>query len=243
VAVRSAGDFELAGTMTRQSLCMSYPARRPLRELALFATLLLCLFVLSGRQTASASPHNSASARTRPSSRFVFADFDGDNLPDLATVEIGQIGASHASYWIGFQMSAGGRQRIGLTAPVGGLEIASRDVNGDNRLDLIVTTTWLKNPVAVLLNDGHGNFTITDPAAWSASALSPKQIWVPPSLGVKDSPLAILSRPSQECAVGHCGAQHSIPPELATVVTPRQRVFTLAVSVLGRAPPPLLLHV
>ncbi len=40
-------------------------------------------------------------------------------------------------------MSAGTRQFIGLTAPVGGIQIASRDVNGDSSPDLVVTTPWL----------------------------------------------------------------------------------------------------
>jgi hypothetical protein len=176
-------------------------------------------------------------------SHFAIADLDGDNRPDLATVEMAQVGVSQARYWIGFQMSAGAKQRIGLTGPLGGLEIASRDVNGDHSLDLIVTTTWFKNPVAVLLNDGHGNFTLADAAGFSAAALSSERIWARPNVDAKDAALAVLARSSSDCALREGIAPCSVHPEIAGVATSDHHIFTLAVSALGRAPPTLAVHV
>jgi hypothetical protein len=39
-------------------------------------------------------------------------------------------------------------------------------VNGDRYLDLVIRTSLESNLVAVLLNDGHGSFTIADPGAY-----------------------------------------------------------------------------
>ena len=70
---------------------------------------------------------------------------------------------------------------------MGGLEIAARDVNGDHAIDLVLTAAWFRQPVAILLNDGHGNFSAVEPmefpgafdessANWGAAA-----IFVPPA--------------------------------------------------------------
>src|SRR6202042_3874358 len=124
---------------------MTLPSRLHLRRPAWFALLFLCAvscFGSHGKAAAVPSPGSSALSRSKSPSPFAIADFDGDNRPDLATVEIGQIGPSRARFWIGFQLSTGPQQMIGVNAPVGGLNITSGDVNGDNSLDLIVTTAW-----------------------------------------------------------------------------------------------------
>jgi hypothetical protein len=123
---------------------------------------------------------------------FAVADFDGDNRPDLATVQPGVSSATR--YWIHFQLSGGSRQAIGLTAPEGGLRIASSDVNGDNFPDLVVTTALLREPVAVLLNDGHGNFALREPAGFPASIWGTETIWISDGAEIKDALAAILLR-------------------------------------------------
>jgi len=97
-----------------------------------------------------------------PSSQFAFGDFDGDRRSDLATVEIVRVGSLRSRYWISFQLSRGRLQTIGVTAPSGGLALIARDVNGDSALDLVLVTAWRHKPVAVLLNDGTGNFAVAD---------------------------------------------------------------------------------
>jgi len=92
-------------------------------------------------------------------SRFAIADFDGDRKPDLATVQIERDAVMGTRYSIRLQLSAGGESAIGITGPLGGLQLVPRDVNGDDAMDLIVTTASDSRFVVVLLNDGHGKFT------------------------------------------------------------------------------------
>ena len=176
-------------------------------------------------------------------SQFAIADFDGENLPDLATVEIGQIGASYARYWIAFRMSAGTQQMIGVTGPVGGLEIAIRDVNGDSNLDLVVTTKLLNRPVVILVNDGHGNFTLTDPAAYSAIVSHVGDTWKPPSTELKDSVAAVLGRACGDCTLDSRRSGAAVAPESPAAEVSCQHAFPLGISVLGRAPPAVVHYV
>src|SRR5215471_17269277 len=62
-------------------------------------------------------------------SQFAIADFDGDQQPDLATVEMVRFNSLHSNYWLSFRRSRGGLQTIGVTGPPGGLALLGRDVN------------------------------------------------------------------------------------------------------------------
>jgi hypothetical protein len=210
------------------------------------ALLFLCLVIgVGSRGTVAPVPPRSASALSgQVTSRFAIADFDGDSRPDLATVQVGQISASAARYWIRFQMSTGSRQAIGVTAPIGGLEIALRDVNGDNCLDLIVTTARLNQPVAVLLNDGHGNFTLNDPAAFPGIVWGSATYWTPAGVQWKDVAVVLPSRNLP----GDCDESKGVSsprylPGARVSAASHLPAFPLAVSVLGRAPPAFVLHV
>jgi len=97
-----------------------------------------------------------------PGLPFAIADFDGDLNPDLARVEVGSSDSTRSVYSIQFQLTTVGRQSIRLVAPVGGLQLLARDVNGDHAIDLVVMTAGLGQPVAVFLNDGHGGFSQGD---------------------------------------------------------------------------------
>jgi hypothetical protein len=202
--------------------------------------LVLAAFALANRATAATFPPYSSPT---PGVPFAIADFDGDNRPDLATVEIGQVTASNARYWIGFKMTAAAPQLIPVTAPLGGLEITSRDVNGDNTLDLVVTTSYLRNPVAILVNDGHGHFTLTDPAAFSSVLATPEIIWTSPNLLSSEATLALPARISQDCALTHRASPASLPSAARTPSLSPRRSGILAVSSLGRAPPLSVHHV
>jgi hypothetical protein len=96
-------------------------------------------------------------------SRFVFADLDGDRIPDLALVETQRQRWTNTDYAIRVRLSAGAESAIGLIGPSGGLRVAVRDVNGDSNLDLIVTAELDAGFIKVLLNDGHGNFSVVAP--------------------------------------------------------------------------------
>jgi hypothetical protein len=177
-------------------------------------------------------------------SPFAIADFDGDRLPDLASVQVATSRNSETQYWIRFQLSTGARQSIGITAPVGGLQLASRDVNGDNFLDVVVITLFLHRPVAVLVNDGHGTFALRDPAAFSGAIWTAETLWTPAALQIHDVAFNLPTRPLS-----------GDPGEKATVFSPRELhrnpgstgfrgpASSPVVSVLGRAPPTLVHHV
>lgn len=140
---------------------------------------LYCLLSVAGRGEAadSAVPHTHAFS-PRPNANFAIADFDGDLKPDLATVEVQRADSSaNTRYSIRFELTTGSTQVFGLTAPAGGLQIVARDVNGDDALDLLISTAWQHKQVAVLLNDGHGNFTLADPGTYPVSVWGFESQW------------------------------------------------------------------
>jgi hypothetical protein len=215
------------------------PGRSLCKNLGI-AFLFACLLIgLAARGEATPAPQVSEFAPSgHVSSHFAIADFDGDSKPDLATVQIGQITASHARYWIEFKMSAGSRQFVGVTGPVGGLEIALRDVNGDSNLDLIVTTAWLNRPIAVLLNDGHGNFTVHDPESFPATVWRYTASWSCASVQIKD--VAALMRSSGDCRPSQGVSSTGDLPKDVVFELPEGPAFSQAISVLGRAPPAIV---
>jgi hypothetical protein len=96
-----------------------------------------------------------------------FADFDGDMRPDSARVQHGRAASGGESYAIDFRFSSTeAPTSMNVVAPRGGLRIEARDVNGDNAVDLVLTTAWFREPVAILLNDGHGKFSTESPTAY-----------------------------------------------------------------------------
>jgi hypothetical protein len=176
-------------------------------------------------------------------SQFAIADFDGDRRPDLATVQVGKAGSSDTHYWIAFQLSGGSRQTLGITAPNGGLQITSRDVNGDDFLDVIVTTAWTNQPVAVLLNDGRGNFRVSSPSAFPGAFTTCEKSCASTTDEMKYATAVLLSR----CPTGTCseGSRISSPRNGTGLLAPCASFnlpLSAVVSFLGRAPPTFLFH-
>jgi hypothetical protein len=142
--------------------------RRKIADVARVSLGLLCLCVLAmllGRNAAEAA-HGTSGGAGGFAPGFAIADFDGDHKPDLATVQIERDAAGGARYSIRLQLSAGEESAIGITGPQGGLELVARDVNGDDVIDLVVTTAMGSHFVAVLINDGHGKFTLAKAGAF-----------------------------------------------------------------------------
>jgi hypothetical protein len=172
-----------------------------------------------------------------PGLQFAVADFDGDHRPDLVGVQGGQSGVARTNYWIQLQLSAAGRQTILLVAPAGGLQIAARDVNGDQIPDLILTTTWLREPVAIFINDGHGTFTRVKPSAFPEAFRAPLSNWDSTSDRIPDS----LGVPSSSRG-GFYEATTRLPYSVlqAGAIAPSSRGFLpspFLISSPGRAPP------
>jgi hypothetical protein len=202
--------------------------------------LYCALMALTARAATAETQENTAPAATQWNSHFAIGDFDGDSQPDLATVQSG-LGRSDTRYWIRLEFSTGSRDAIGVTAPSGGLHIASRDVNGDHFLDLVVTTAWQHRPVAVLLNDGHGKFTLRDPALFPRASLDREISWSPDGHDVKDSATAILTRSFSVSCDAQCrGACEHIYRQLAAADDSLDSPCSVIGSVFGRAPPTIL---
>jgi len=181
---------------------------------------------------------------TQATSQTAIADFDGDDRPDLATIQVGRDSSPNTQYWIAFQLSRGSRQILGITAPTGGLQVTSLDVNGDSFLDVVVTTAWTNRPVAVLLNDGQGNFRASNPSSFPGAFTTSEKSWDCIPDEVKEATAALLSRypagsypdssrfPSPRNVVG-----------LLVLRTSRNSLSSAVVSFLGRAPPSFVLYI
>jgi hypothetical protein len=209
-----------------------------------FAFLCLVLGFASCGNAAPDVPQGEPASSPRVTSQFAIADFDGDRRPDLATVQVGQGSSSDTHYWIAFQLSGGSRQTLGITAPTGGLQITSRDVNGDSFLDVVVTTAWTNLPVAVLLNDGQGNFKATSPSAFPGAFTTSEKSWASSVHEIKDATAVLLSRyPTGNCSDG---SRFSSPRNVAGLLilwASRNLPPSPVVSFLGRAPPSFVHHI
>jgi len=137
---------------------------------------LICLLLLGWYAGAPATdqlpqtpPARSLGPIFGPRLPFAAADLDGDNRPDLANVETGARVADGVRYQIQLQLSSTGTHAIEISGPLGGLAIEARDVNGDNAVDLVISSAYFGRPVAVLLNDGHGSFSQAEPSDFPAA--------------------------------------------------------------------------
>src|SRR5262249_11776708 len=111
------------------------------------------------------------------------ADFDGDNQPDLAITQ-----TQGRGYLLQFELSRnreGGAPRT-LFPPLPsafGLHLTPRDVDGDHDLDIVITSGFARQPVAVWINDGQGRFQEGDLTAYPSAtgrgdlSLSSQSLW------------------------------------------------------------------
>ncbi len=209
------------------------------------AFALLCFVGSAGStRAASTGPQSWPYSSPQVSSQFAIADFDGDNRPDLATVQAGQSGPLDTQYWVAIQLSRGPRQTLGITAPTGGLQITSRDVNGDDFLDIIVTTAWTRRPVAVLLNDGQGDFGALGSSAFPAAFTTSEKSCASTTDEMRDATAVLLSRyPMGICSEGRGFSPPRNVTGLLVLWASHISPFSPVVSFLGRAPPSFVLHI
>jgi hypothetical protein len=177
-----------------------------------------------------------------PGLPFAIADFDGDLHPDIASVQIGNSDSTHTVYWIQLQLTSVGRQSIRVVAPVGGLRLLARDVNGDRAIDLVVTTAGFGKPIAVFLNDGHGSFSQVDQAAIPGAFSNSETNAASPTNSLADTP----GVPPQSRA--------GITIDTRALSRPRSNIRLIALAAsrfppdpslschLGRAPPSKVPH-
>jgi hypothetical protein len=205
-----------------------------------FALLSFLALMTCASRGAEHQPNRFSSGGSGP--RFAIADLDGDRRPDLAYVETGRSDVSLTDYWIRLQVTAGQGQRILVVAPTGGLQIVARDVNGDHALDLVLTSAWLKQPVAILLNDGHGVFSQVDPSAFPAAFSEPGTSWG----STDEQEPGIVGFPQQSRVWGLWVGVRLPRPRSLDDGTPQSSCRFVLSSFLtphsGRAPPSELAH-
>jgi VCBS repeat protein len=122
------------------------------QPLRLFGTILLLLHAIGP----TASPATAASnGRLTPSgvvSGWGYADFDGDNRPDL--VELRRT-------YLNLRLSTGNELHLAsvLDASVPGAEIVVVDLDGDHDLDIVIRNRFLQEHADIWLNNGKGFFS------------------------------------------------------------------------------------
>ncbi len=129
----------------------------------LWAALLLISVASASGPGVSALP-NTESSRGLLTSPWTIADLDGDHHPDSAqSSEVGT-GVQGYHYRVDFQLSGGAPNKPFTVSTRSrlGLNIVPRDIDGDNDLDLVITTGALHQLVGIWLNDGNGEFTPAD---------------------------------------------------------------------------------
>src|SRR5271154_33494 len=205
-----------------------------------FALLLVCVPLFAWHPAEAAGRRSVASQSTLAAggANFAIADFDGDSLPDFATVQPGPVLTARTSYWIHFNFSLGNQRSFEVSAPPGGLQLASRDVNGDSFLDLIISTRISNEPVAVLLNDGRGNFHLVHREAFSVGIWEAPSVWRSSATCQNDHEPAMASA-GLSAAICSLGARTELQPAAARISPASQQPdsFVVLHDDRGRAPP------
>jgi len=171
-------------------------------------------------------------------SRFVFADLDGDRIPDFALVETQRQTFANSDYAIRVRLSAGAESAIGVRGPMGGLRVAARDVNGDKNLDLIITADLDAGFIKVLLNDGHGNFSVVAPSEFLEKENQTNVAFrVPASIRSDAGVLAPARGPSGESDIQASAYNRGLSSEASSQPAVLLVLQPAVLSRLGRSPP------
>lgn len=172
------------------------------------------------------------------SAHFAIADFDGDRQPDLATIRLTQNSSRSAEYFLELQLSSGARPAIGISGPAGGLEITSQDVNGDKIADLVVTSKLDAHFVAILLNDGKGNFRQVEPSDYPEVGRRPgSQLFSPADSSSFQVTLGQnRGTDGDESAHADCSCAFENPSQVLAAPSTSARSFLVSTRP-GRAPP------
>jgi hypothetical protein len=207
-----------------------------------FLFLWLLLGVACSRAVAGADVQNAPGPSVGLGHQFVIADFDGDLRPDFASIQAAPNRSNTTNYWIRLQLSTVGQQSIRLVAPAGGLRIEARDVNGDNAVDLVLITAWFGQPVAILLNDGHGSFSRVESAAFPGACSESKTNWALASCQARDAVGVLPQWRACHCSDASVLLHRKLPA--GPILFPKEGfpANPFRISHTGRAPPSEVPH-
>jgi len=210
-------------------------------RLARSLILLLFLGVLGGSAKAGEDIESLPATSVGPGLSFAIADLDGDLRPDFASIQTGSNNSEGTDYWLQLHLAAG-RQSIRLVAPPGGLVIEARTLKGRNAADLVVTTAWFRQPVAVFRNDGHGSFSRAKLTTFFGTSCEAGENW---GVGADQRGVAVGVLPQTRTAA--CLRARSLPnfrqhAYSIPVSTAGFRLNSFHISHAGRAPPPQVHH-
>ena len=207
-----------------------------------FLLLILILGAVGGSARAELDVRNLPAKSVGVGSRFAISDFDGDLQPDLASIQAGRNNSDGTDYWIQVHLSTAGRQSIRLVAPSGGLQIEARDVNGDHAIDLVISTAGRREPVAILLNDGHGTFSRAEPDAFPGAFGESEKNWVF-ALHLNRVALGVTPQSGSSIWPKEKDSPHDrLPAGFVSASTAGFPLSSFVVSHAGRAPPFAVQH-
>jgi hypothetical protein len=218
---------------------------RPLRGRGILLPVGVLLFLGACFPTLlrGAAIHDARVPAAGPGLPFAIADFNGDSRPDIASVEAGnKDSASTSDYWVDVRLSGSRSRLFRLVGPSGGLHVEARDVNGDHAIDLVLSTAWLGQPVAILLNDGHGRFHRVEPTGFPEAFCRSKTKWAVSTTRAIE-PMGVV----QEARTASCAqVGNALRLGLDARAVPISNPIFLPVSALKsgpeRAPPAEFLH-
>lgn len=136
-------------------------------RLIVFLGAVACLGVVGRASAGTMSVEEVPPTWILSSAAFTLGDFDGDFRPDLAVVDAEPHNGDGTHYCVEVRLGAAGGRSFEVIGAPGGLHVKAVDVNNGNHfIDLVLTTAWYRQPVAILINDGNGNFSQVPPSAF-----------------------------------------------------------------------------
>jgi len=155
----------------------------------------------------------------------------------MASVEVENQQAKWTRYAIRLRFGVGAGTYIGVEGPFGGVRLAVRDVNGDDSLDLVLTSVVDRHVIQVLLNDGHGNFTRAEPDANWLSTRDSERSWSRSDVFREEGSSSTSSRWSFDGVSFETAFGNGIAGAALSILESTARSSRTARSCQGRAPP------
>ena len=165
-------------------------------------------------------------------------DFNTDGTPDLAIADRISHSAGGYAYQIQFSVSGRASRTVAFESEHDALTVKVSDVDHDNDLDVVVSSSLSHEIVGIWLNDGRGGFEATDVRQFpSESPLLRSVDAADPSVDATTSGL-LPRRAADGLPVEVRAALTAAPRSLCTAQPNRLQPALHTGAVASRAPPP-----